>query len=115
MISGIQFWVTDYMKFALQMKDETAYICYILTAITAPFMGVLCGGAATQMVGGYKSPNALKMLTLVALTGTAVAIPLPLLNSHKAYLALFWMCLFLGGFINPGLTGYMIHDAPKKE
>jgi len=103
------------MRVVLHMPAELAYTSYTLTAITAPVMGVLLGGAATHLVGGYTHPKALKMLTYVSLIGTTIALPLPLIDSYKAYLILFWLCLFMGGFIMPGLTGIMIHDAPKKE
>ena len=115
MISGIQFWVTDYMRVVLKMPDELAFTSYTLTAITAPVMGVIIGGWVTHVAGGYTHPNSLKLLTWVSLIGTLFALPLPLLNSYKAYLILFWSCLFLGGFIMPGLTGIMIHNAPKKH
>ena len=47
MISGIQFWVTDYMRAVLHMPDELAFTAYSVTSVTAPIMGVILGGAMT--------------------------------------------------------------------
>jgi MFS family permease len=96
------------------MPDELAFTAYTVTSLTAPILGVIMGGAVVHMAGGYTHPDSLRILTWVSLIGTCLAMPLPLVDSYKAYLVLFWLCLFLGGFIMPGLTGIMIHAAPKR-
>jgi len=103
------------MLIVLHMPPELAYIAYSISCVTAPLLGVILGGAVTHMAGGYTHPNSMRLLTCVSLLGTIVALPLPFLTSWKAYIAVFWFCLFLGGFIMPGLTGIMINAAPKRH
>ena len=81
MISGIQFWVTDYMRVVLHMPDELAFTAYTFSSLTAPVTGVIVGGAITHCVGGYSHPNAMRMLTWVSLVGVCLALPLPFLDS----------------------------------
>ena len=103
------------MRTILVMRDELAFTAYSITSLTAPTMGVILGGAMTHIVGGYTHPNALKLITWVSLLGTLMALPLPWLDDYRAFLSIFWGCLFIGGFIMPGMTGIMINAAPKKH
>jgi hypothetical protein len=55
-ITGVQFWVSDYFKIVLQMPPEQVFGFFIVTCLTAPILGVLLGGSVTQYIGGYHTP-----------------------------------------------------------
>ena len=114
-VSGIQFWGTDYMRLALHMPDEIVYPSFSLITLTAPTFGWIIGGSLTHLFGGYKHPNAIKLILYVGLTGTIVSLPIPFVNHIPTFLTLFWLSLFSGGFIMPGMTGIMINSVPRRQ
>ncbi len=55
-ITGVQFWCTDYIVIVMHMKVSSAYIYFTITCITAPVLGVFIGGVIIQAYGGYNTP-----------------------------------------------------------
>ena len=60
-VTGIQFWVSDYMLTMIINDKSIVFPGYVICTITAPTLGVLVGGLLSHKVGGYKSPNALSL------------------------------------------------------
>jgi hypothetical protein len=114
-ISGIQFWASDYMRLVLKMPEEIVFPAYSIITLTAPTMGCIVGGGLTHVCGGYNHPNAIKLILYVGLIGTILSLPIPFVVHFPTFLILFWLSLFSGGFIMPGMTGIMINSAPKKH
>lgn len=73
------------------------------------------GGGLTHLFGGYNHPNAIKLILYVGGIGTIISLPIPFVDHTPTFLILFWLSLFAGGFIMPGVTGIMINAAPKKH
>ena len=61
MVTGIQFWVSDYMLTVIGENKAIVFPSYVIVTITAPTLGVLSGGILSHKSGGYKSSNALKL------------------------------------------------------
>jgi len=107
-VTGIQFWVTDYLQTVLNMPQSTVFAFYSLTSISAPVAGVIAGGSVTHKFGGYQSPNALKIASVASIVAMASALPVPFVNNFPLFLILLWMLLFAGGFIVPVVTGIIL-------
>lgn len=114
-ISGIQFWASDYMRLALKIPEEIVFPAFSIITLTGPTLGCIVGGGLTHVLGGYNHPNAIKLILYVGFAGTVVSLPIPFVDHTPTFLALFWLSLFSGGFIMPGMTGIMINSAPRKH
>ena len=58
-ITGMQFWVSDYMQEVIHLESSETYIIYAIVSISAPTLGVLTGGFLIQYLGGYTDEKAL--------------------------------------------------------
>src|SRR5205823_6367390 len=43
-ITGIQFWISDYMMIVLKVDPKKVFITFAVVCITAPVFGVMSGG-----------------------------------------------------------------------
>ena len=109
-VTGIQYWVPDYMKEVLTppVKDEVVNIYFTVTCFSGPVSGVICGGIVTTKLGGYNTMKSFKLIRIVGLCAVAVALPIPFLPTFPLVGSFFWLLLFFGGSILPSLTGIMI-------
>ena len=60
-ITGIQFWITDYMLIVLKIDQSKAFITFSVIWVTAPWFGIITGGVITHNMGGYHAPGILKI------------------------------------------------------
>jgi len=51
-VTGIQFWVSDYMILVLKQRYEKVVLVFGLVSITAPMFGVMLGGKLIERLGG---------------------------------------------------------------
>lgn len=114
-ISGIQFWASDYMRLVLKIREEIVFPAFSIITLTGPTLGCIIGGGLTHMFGGYNHPNTIKLILYVGFVGTVISLPIPFVDHTPTFLTLFWLSLFSGGFIMPGITGVMINAAPRKH
>ena len=112
-ITGIQFWISDYFISVLGVSRETVYVAFPLICISGPVLGVIVGGIATHQIGGYTNPKALGMCCFVGFFASVFGIPIPFLDNFYLIVIFLWMLLFCGGFIMMPLTGMIINTAPK--
>ena len=54
-VTGIQYWVTDYMISVLKEDKEVVFTTYGIVSITGPVLGVIVGGNITTSFGGFKA------------------------------------------------------------
>lgn len=113
-ITGIQFWISDYMMLVLKVNPKNVFITFAVVCITAPVLGVIVGGYFIQKLGGYTSPDALNHCFKVSILAAAAGFFLPVIDNIPLFVILIWLLLFFGGSIVPGLTGIMISSAPDK-
>jgi hypothetical protein len=114
-VTGIQFWITDYVQTVLLIEAPKVFTYYALTSISAPVLGVLAGGAIIHHFGGYESPHALKITCLSSLGALLSAIPVPFLDNFYLFQSLLWLLLFFGGFIVPIVTGIILVSVKPNE
>ena len=107
-ITGIEFWITDYMVTILKQEENKVYITFAIVCISAPTLGVLLGGYLIDNLGGYTDKRALQTCFHFSVVSGCCGIPLPFVNSFWVFVLLMWFTLFFGGSIMPGLTGILL-------
>lgn len=113
-VTGIQYWVSDYMITELKLPEQEVFITFAIVSITGPVLGVVVGGNLTTCLGGYTSKNALLLTLITAFLCVASAAPIAFVNSFPVFVCLLWFLLFLGGSLLPGMTGIMLSTIDKQ-
>ena len=54
-LTGIQFWVTDYLIAELAADRSKVYVTFSIVSVTGPVLGVVIGGNVTSRVGGFRA------------------------------------------------------------
>ena len=111
-VTGIQFWISDYMQEVMNIPSNRVYIIFALVCISAPTSGVLLGGFFIQYLGGYTNKKALDACFKITLLALLSGIFLPLFDYIFIFVIFMWLLLFFGGSVTPGLTGIMINSIP---
>ena len=111
-VTGIQFWISDYMQEVMNIPSNRVYIIFALVCISAPTLGVLLGGFFIQYLGGYTNKKALDACFKITLLALLSGIFLPLFDYIFIFVIFMWLLLFFGGSVTPGLTGIMINSIP---
>ena len=111
-ITGMQFWVSDYMQEVIHLESSKTYLIYAIVSISAPTLGVLTGGFLIQHLGGYTDENALKACCKLTFIGFFCASLLPMFNYPIIFVIFMWLMLFFESSVTPGLTGLMISTIP---
>lgn len=57
-VTGIQYWLPDYMQNVMEIEPELAAWYFAALCFTAPITGVVMGGIMTTWIGGYNEPKA---------------------------------------------------------
>ena len=114
-VTGIQFWISDYMREVMNIPSSQVYIMFSIICITGPTLGVLSGGFFIQYLGGYTNKMALDACFKISIIAALCGIFLPFLDIVWIFIIFMWFLLFFGGSITPGLTGIMIASIPENS
>ena len=109
-ITGIQFWISDYMIFVLNANQQQVFISFSIVCVTAPVLGIAYGGYAIQMVGGFTSIHAIDKCLIFAIIAAVFGVLSTFIFSFFPFVVLIWLLLFFGAAIMPGLTGIMLNS-----
>ena len=107
-ISGIQYWITNYFVKVLGVNEKDANIYFALTCITSPILGALVSGKISLGFGGYESPKAIPTCIFYGLIAISASLPFPFVDNYKICILLIWIVLFCGALILPIMTGIML-------
>lgn len=107
-LTGIQYWVTDYLIDEIGAPRNKVYVTFAIVSITGPVFGVIIGGNVTSRVGGFRAKKALRMTQCMAVLCVASAIPIPFIDDFPIFVVLLWFLLFFGGYMMPTLSGIML-------
>lgn len=113
-VTGIQFWISDYMITALGASQGLVFTLFSLISITAPTSGVFFGGYISDSIGGYTGERALDFCLAFAILASVFALPIPFLDNVFYVSICFWFLFFFGGSILPTLTGLMLNSVPQR-
>lgn len=112
-ITGIQYWVSDYLLTVLKVDQETVFTSFGIISITGPVLGVIVGGNVTSYLGGYNSKASLKVANIVSFLCLVSAAPIAFIDSFPLFAGLLWFLLFFGGSVLPCMTGIMLNTVDK--
>ena len=118
-VTGIQFWVTNYLAsppsqggLGFPLKDVV--IAFALVSATAPILGVVFGGVSVDKFGGYrKKDSALTLCMGYAVLAVVTALVVAFSTSFAALIIFLWLLLFFGGACVPVITGLYVAAVPK--
>lgn len=113
-ITGIQYWVSDYLITELKQEEKMVFVTFAIISITGPVLGVIVGGNVTTFLGGYNSKTALQLCLIASLLCLGSAVPTPFVNNFPVFVCLLWFLLFFGGAILPCMTGIMLSTVDKQ-
>lgn len=114
-VTGIQFWGTDYMVDVIKADIITVQAGFAITSITGPLIGVIFGGWLIDKLGGYKDDSgasavvALRTCLFLGLGAVVCSLVASAWNEFWPTLISIWLVLFFGGAILPALTGLIIN------
>lgn len=112
-ITGIQYWVSDYLITELGQDESVVFITFAIISITGPVLGVVVGGNVTTALGGYNSEKALNLTCIIAVFCLICAVPIPFIDNFFVVSGLLWFLLFFGGSILPCMTGIMLNTVDQ--
>jgi len=115
-VTGIQFWMTNYLIDILGNDPVLVVVIFSIVSITAPLGGVIVGGTFADAYGGYRGKNTLKALKLCSAFGVIAfvfAFPIGFLYSIIYITVLLWTFLFFGAAIVPVSTGIMVSSVRR--
>ncbi|CAD8132969.1 unnamed protein product [Paramecium octaurelia] len=114
-VTGVQFWITDYLRNVLLMPHEVVFKSFLIISLTAPLTGVYLGGLVLQNFGGYDGSMAIKIAAFEALLASISGAFIPALNDGAFVLLFLWFLLFFGGSAVPAIMGIMITSIPREQ
>ena len=111
-VTGIQFWITDYFINVLGVEKSYAFRLYFLLGAVGPGCGVLLCGYLFDKIGGYLSLRAIPVLGIFGLAGMIFGLA-SVFGDNALYTALMiTFQLFCGAFVMPPTTGIMLNQVP---
>ena len=116
-VSGIQFWMTDYLLTCIDADKKKITLCFTIVSATGPAIGVVFGGIFVDKMGGYRGARGMatttKILTSFAFFAVVMGVPAAYLSSLVPIIVLVWFLLFFGGAIIPAATGLILASVPE--
>lgn len=114
-VTGIQFWISDYLQTVLLVDHKKVFIIFAFVCISAPVLGVMTGGYYLKYIGGYHKREALDVCLKVSILAAISGAFLPLVDNYIIFVIMMWFLLYFGASIVPGLIGIMISSAPDNS
>ena len=128
-VTGVQFWITDYATLAkeeggLGADAQTVVLVFSAASVTGPVIGVLFGGVLIDKQGGYKDDphssdlpgtaahRTLRMCGAFAILAMAASLPAAFSNDFNTVMVALWLVLLFGGAIVSPATGVCINAVP---
>ncbi len=113
-LSGLTFWLTDYLENILNEKNsfQRLYV-YIESIVIGPIIGIALGGFIGSLTGGYEKKNSVLAIFILQSIAIVFSLFVPLvdnINFFALYLALF--NAFMSSVI-PVNTGLILWTLPK--
>ena len=115
-ITGVQYWVTDYLDAILGIKSQKDRLfLFTIACFTAPVLGVLIG---TEIKNKFCQQNMRKSLlfcSILGILGAICSIPVPITLSLFYFIIFMWLVLFFGAGIVPILISIIINSVPEEH
>ena len=113
-ITGIQYWVSDYLDAILGVESpKDRLFLFTLACFTAPVLGVLLGPLIKNKLCQTNLQKSLIFCSVLGFLSFICSIPAPLTLNLFYFIILMWLILFFGGGIVPILTSIIINTVPE--
>lgn len=114
-ISGIQYWISDYMNNILLIKSAKNRLFYFtIICFTAPTLGVLIGSITKNYFCQTSIKKSLIFILILSILASLNAFLFQIADNLIYFIITMWLILFFGGGIVPVLTNVIIDSVPKK-
>ena len=113
-LSGLTFWLTDYLENILGEKNsfQRLYV-YIETIVIGPIIGIALGGFLGSLTGGYEKKYSVLCIFILQAIAVGFSIFVPLVNNINLFaLTLAMFNAFMSSVI-PVNTGLILWTLPK--
>lgn len=114
-VTGIQYWLPEYLKTEIGVDAATVNIFFSITSLCSPVSGVVLGGILIDKLGGYNNIRAQKALIVFGICAILSALPVPFLDHFLPIGLCTWVLLFFGGAIVPPLIGVIINSVGEYQ
>ena len=115
-ITGVQYWVTDYLDAILGVQSQKDRLfLFTVACFTAPVFGVLMGTGIKHLYCKQNMRKSLIFCTLLGIFACISSIPVPITLDLFYFIIFMWLVLFFGGGIVPVLTSMIINAVPDEH
>lgn len=115
-ITGVQYWVTDYLDAILGIKSQKDRLfLFTVACFTAPVLGVLIGTEVKNRLCQQNMRKSLLFCSLLGILACISSIPVPLTLNLFYFIIFMWLVLFFGAGIVPVLTSIIINSVPEEH
>lgn len=112
-ITGIQFWITDYFINVMGIDQTAAYKLYFLCGAVGPIGGIILCAFLFDRIGGYTSEMAFPVMGMFGFFAMLFGLfSLTAGESAITCACLISLELFCGAFVMPAATGIMLNQVP---
>lgn len=110
----IHLYFKEYSISVLKVSNENKIVLYYsFITITAPALGSLIGGAFSNYLGGYESPNSIVIVIIFNLLAGFAVIFLSLTKNYIVFSMSVFLFFYSVSGILPTITGYTLLSSPK--
>lgn len=115
-ITGVQYWVTDYLDAILGIKSQKDRLfLFTVACFTAPVLGVLLGTELKNRLCQQNMRKSLLFCSLLGIFASISSIPVPITLNLFCFIIFMWLVLFFGAGIVPVLTSIIINAVPEEH
>ena len=115
-ITGVQYWVTDYLDAILNIKSQKDRLfLFTVACFTAPVLGVLIGTEVKNRLCQQNMRKSLLFCSLLGIFACISSIPVPITLNLFYFIIFMWLVLFFGAGIVPVLTSIIINSVPEEH
>ena len=114
-MSAVQYWGADYMDKVLNVEDpKMRMMVFSIVSITGPTLGVIMGGVAGSIAGGYVNKKAIFICLGFDILACASAVPVGYFDKLIYFAIALWLFFFFSGTLIPLETGIILASLPPK-
>ena len=115
-ITGVQYWVTDYLDAILGIKSQKDRLfLFTIACFTAPVFGVLMGTGIKHLYCKQNMRKSLVFCSLLGFFACLCSIPVPITLDLFYFIIFMWLVMFFGAGIVPVLTSIIINAVPDEH
>ena len=114
-LSGLQFWINDYLENAIHISDKKERLLYFVVIILITMIGApITGGIIMQKIGGYDSIKSIYLPFYCCIISLIFSNLILIFSSKYIFGVLICGYLFSGCIMISSLNGIIVSSIPKE-